>query len=218
MSRQPLQTVTLPILVSAASEYAEGCWTAEIDGWVTTKNARVIPPPEIERRLPEILRRKDLDMLKALDALDRAYESADSWGLREAIHKVCPFLPTIRGEVVTLELADKNLRGLARLFYSQLMSTALQHARVVMWFTTEGPRPFSPAIYCPDLRTAVFAMRWAGGIRICPKCEKPFVPGQDNIGYCTPAHGVAYRTARSRAKKKRAAEEQARKKSRKLVG
>jgi hypothetical protein len=44
-----------------------------------------------------------------------------------------------------------------------------------------------------------------GSIRVCPKCGTPFIPKSENVDYCTPAHGVAYRTSLSRwrAKQKR---------------
>jgi len=57
-----------------------------------------------------------------------------------------------------------------------------------------------PALYCPDWKTAAFVVTFLGRVRVCanPKCNAVFVPSTDKEHYCIPAHGVAYRVARSR--------------------
>jgi hypothetical protein len=67
----------------------------------------------------------------------------------------------------------------------------------VMWCLDKKEK-FSPGIYCRDWKTAAFVLMCMGSIRVCPKCGNSFVPKTDNQDYCTPAHGVAYRTAKSR--------------------
>ena len=86
------------------------------------------------------------------------------------------------------------------------MSNELEQVRLVAWWSEGGERMLAPAVFCPDWKAAAFAMLWVGGIRLCPKCNRPFEPKKDNQEYCRAEHGGAHRTARSRDAKKRAEE------------
>jgi hypothetical protein len=66
---------------------------------------------------------------------------------------------------------------------------------------------FVPAIYCPNLVVAyyihTFFMAPMGeiGWRVCPWCSSPFEQNRANQGYCSNAHGIAYRMAKMRRRK-----------------
>ena len=85
-------------------------------------------------------------------------------------------------------------------FLPQLVTNALRDVRLVLWWYRKA-RTFTPAISCPDLKTALFFKGLLGEIRVCPKCEKLFRPKNPNIDYCSPAHREAHRIARWRAQK-----------------
>jgi hypothetical protein len=208
MSRDTLYTVTLPVLVDALPEEAEG-WGTHFPGAhrTTTMAVRVIKPEEIQKRVREIFSDKEIFLFAGASQLEHAYGARDERELQESLRKVYPWVPRIMGSrEVSNPKADKWAG--ARWDYSSLMTNALQNARLIMWFPYRGDRLSSPAVYCPEWRTAAFVMTFMGSIRVCPKCNNPFVPSADNVNYCTPAHGVAYRTARSRWKAKQRAEEE----------
>ncbi len=203
MSRDPLRSVTLPILISAPSEAAEGAWGFYPQkGGESLKNVRVISPEEVTQKLREILRGKDWELFKALDGLARAYARSDGRrdGLEmlDALDRVRPFIREHPGTTMQVDWTGPKMWDAARWEYSQQMSTCLQGARLVMWCEGKGKGPICPGVYCPDLKTAAFVMRYVGGIRVCPQCERPFVPKKETQVCCTAAHGVRFRTARSR--------------------
>ena len=84
--------------------------------------------------------------------------------------------------------------------------------RIVCWYFKGA---FRPAIYCPDLKSAVyihtFLLAPAGevGFRTCPYDGEQFFQDRPNQEYCTPAHREAHRMARFRENKKRKTSEQA---------
>ncbi|MBZ5667548.1 MAG: hypothetical protein LAO30_23495 [Acidobacteriia bacterium] len=122
--------------------------------------------------------------------------------------------PTLVLEVDTankrasLKRTGVNRRYSGFVNYSRLIANMFERARLVMLFSEKDGR-FLPALYCPDWKTAAFVVTFTGRVRVCanPKCNAPFIPSTDKEHYCTPAHGVAYRVARSRWRAKQAAEE-----------
>jgi len=81
---------------------------------------------------------------------------------------------------------------------SQLMSDGLDSVRIVLW-SFEGQ--VLPAIYCPDLKSAVYAFLLARKWGICPHCNEFFVQKRPDQIFCTIAHREAHRVARWRAGK-----------------
>lgn len=79
-----------------------------------------------------------------------------------------------------------------------IVGHALRDVRLVLWWFQNV---FTPAIFCPDLKTAIFVKGLLGEIRCCPRCEKLFVPRNSNVDYCSPAHRDAHRVARWRAQR-----------------
>jgi hypothetical protein len=212
MSRDPLQTITLPVLVDADSpENADGEGTCfPSPGRTKFMSVRTIQAYEILRRARKIFPGKKLWLFIGVKGLERAYrrknerayQGENERALLEAIEQVRPWTPFLQIQAGTVKedwTGDKIWEG-ARWLYSSVMSNALQTARLVMWWAYKGERIVAPAVYCPDWETAAFALM--GSIRVCPKCEKMFIPSAGNVVYCTPAHGVAHRTALSRGRKK----------------
>lgn len=204
MSRYPLQTVTLPILIPASGEGDPlGWWHFYPEkGGEEVIGVRAVNPEYIKAKWRSILPAADRELFESLSELPRAYATEDRKEILRVSKRTQGFIPEIPGTRLEFNWADENVIVGARGQYASLMTTALQSVRLGLWFTAKK-RLFSPAIFCPDWRSAAFAILFTDGLRICPKCKLPFIPEKETQEYCTPAHGVAFRTARSRAKKKR---------------
>jgi hypothetical protein len=119
-----------------------------------------------------------------------------------AIEQSRPLLPKPMFGKVTEDWTGEKIWAGAQWHYSEAMSHAIRNARWVAWWPFGGEHVASPGVYCPNTSTAAAMALFIQGVRVCPQCGVPFVPKQDNVDYCKPAHGVAYRTARSREKKR----------------
>jgi hypothetical protein len=211
MTRNSVQTVTLPILVAADT-------AKEMDGWgtffpvdrVESMAVRVVREADIKARLRTIFRPKDLALFVGAIELKQAYDAKDELSLQRASEKVRPW---IKHFALPRELDWKSADGrvsitstgqkwnATRWNYSRLMADMFQNARLVLWFSQKDERSL-PALYCPDWKTAAFLMTFLGRIRVCPKCSKIFIPSADNVDYCNPAHREAHRVARWRARQR----------------
>lgn len=200
MLRDREKQLHFPILIDAEDpENADG-WLGFPPGTLFRK-VQAVEADEIKKRMTKTFRGgDDLNLFRGLDSLRAAEEDWDDGKLKAANQLVRPWILKIPGSIVTEPPEKKWAR--ARWDYASLMSNALQRAQLVVWFREKDERLLSPAIYCADWKTATFVAAWMGGVRICPKCEKPFVPKKDNQGYCRPEHGAAYRTERCRNNKK----------------
>jgi hypothetical protein len=104
--------------------------------------------------------------------------------------------------------AGGQVRKVAAWFYPAFFNRELKRSRVVLWLTKQNQ--FVPAIFCPDMKTAMFAFAAFGRIVACPNCGELFAPDSDRLDksrsekYCTVACGSAYRqrTYRTRLKVK----------------
>jgi hypothetical protein len=86
---------------------------------------------------------------------------------------------------------------------SSRLSDALAPVRIVLWWT--GKR-FSPALYCPEPKTALYTyvltgVSTKGGLGLCPFCGNLFRKDRLDQSYCCAAHREAHRVARWRAAK-----------------
>jgi hypothetical protein len=210
MTRNSVQTVTLPILVAADT-------AKEMDGWGTffpgdraeSMAVHVVREADIKARLRTIFRPQDLPLYMGAIELKHAYAARDELALKRASEKVRSYmrafarpeefegnLKTEDGREVSLKSQGQKWNA-TRWNYSRLMADMFQSARLVIWFSEKEGR-FLPALYCPDWKTAAFVMTFLGRIRVCPKCTTIFIPSADNVDYCTPAHREAHRVARSR--------------------
>lgn len=184
MRRDHKKPLRFPVLVDANHKNLDGYLGLRGTSW---RAVRVIDPEEARQKL------KGKGLFDGLDLMRYALAEWDENALTDATEMVRPYL-TVPG--ISVEEPDDKKWDRGRWDYCSLMSEALENARLVMW-RGEGER-LIPAVYCPDLKTAAFVTLYLGGVRICPRCKQPFVPEKDNQAYCTPQHGAAHRTARSR--------------------
>jgi hypothetical protein len=119
-------------------------------------------------------------------------------GLQTAVQSLQQFTPRVPGLKISEDFTGEDVWPGVRWKYSAMLTAELRGVQLVMWWPLGKKRLIVPAIYCPDMRTAVFCSLYKDVIRLCPRCKMPFVPDGTTTDYCTPAHGVAYRTARSR--------------------
>lgn len=204
MSRESLQTVTLPLLVNAKTlDSAEGeCAVFPSRGGKRLVKVRTISPDGLVLWLGRDTHPGLACALRGLGLLRRAHEARDAKALRAAIEQSRPLLPKAQFGKVTEDWTGEKIWGGAQWLYSEAMSHAIKNARWVAWWPFSGEHEALPGVYCPYMSTAVAAALFIRSVRVCPQCGVPFVPKQDNVDYCQPSHGVAYRTARSREKKR----------------
>jgi hypothetical protein len=201
MSRDPLHTVTLPIVVAVRdSEKADGWLASFAANSFRTSAVKALDSGKVVKSYRRVLSVEARSVFEGLLELRTAYEGRNERALLEAIDKTQPWFPTIPGTTLRSDWTGEKIWGGARWHYSTVMNRALQKAELVMWWRHDDDRLLRPGVHCPDWQTAVFAAAFAGTVRVCPKCKTVFAPKTENQGYCTTAHGVAYRTARSRAK------------------
>lgn len=212
MSRDRYKTITLPVLVNLdmSPEEADGwAYLVSAAGHVKHQAVRMVKPKDIKERLPTIFTPKDILQFTGAGQLKSAYDTKDVFTLRRSVERVSPQVPGWGGGPWNLGTDSKPNWVGVRFIYSSSMTNLLRDARLVMWCSDKEER-FLPGIYCPDWKTAAFVVSFMDHLRVCPKCGDPFSPKTDNQDYCTPAHGVAHRTARSRWNKKQRAEEKKR--------
>jgi hypothetical protein len=203
MSRDPLQTVTLPLLVDAETpENADGECTVFLGNHTVTQKVRIISPDALKKWLQRDTRTGLSRALRGLGKLKRAYAAEDPRATRAAIEEVRPLIPTFPGVTLVEDYSSEKICGGARWAFTETMGHAIKNARWTVWWPYSGNHEPAPGVYCPDMSTAVAMALFIEGVRVCPHCGAPFVPKQDNQDYCKAAHGVAYRTAKSRAKKR----------------
>jgi hypothetical protein len=166
------------------------------------------------------LRSREIKHFLECVALRDAYNRNDRFALQRSFEQLWPFitgqnqwketaLPAmtdrIQGELAKAFSTGSSARAdwkSAELYLPQLVSKAIEKVRLVLWYSRQS-QVFTPALYSPDLRTAIFLKALFGEIRTCPQCKRPFVPVNSNQDYCSLAHQAAYRVARWRAKKRK---------------
>jgi hypothetical protein len=87
--------------------------------------------------------------------------------------------------------------------FSSVVSGELDSVRLVLWWHR---KQFRPALYCPDLKSALFTLVLmkivsGRGWGVCPQCGDFYVQKRPDQTYCTVAHREAHRVARWRAAK-----------------
>ena len=195
MSRLPLHTVTFPVLVASGREEPHGWLPTRAGGFAGVCEVR---EKDLRAQSRLFLSAKSLGLFRGLDLIKRAFDGRDDWELSNAVRMLRPYNPPLpRGATLTEGWDGDNKWEGARWLYSEQMTRAVSRCRLVMWSPNQGGL-LSPAIYCPNLTTAAFVALFRGGMRVCPKCGTPYAPDKATRDYCSPKHGVAYRTARSR--------------------
>lgn len=205
MLRDPSQTVTIPLLVDAKTpESADGgCVVFTRGGGIKFTNVRVLSPEVLKRQLWRDRSNDLASALRGVSRLRRAYMEKDMRALTIALEQVVPLIPIIPGTKLDMDWSELKMWDTARGLFVEVMSHAVKNVRWVTWSPASGEHNPAPAAYCPDMSTALAMAVFLDSVRVCPHCGRPFTPKQDNVDYCSPAHGAAYRTARSREKKRR---------------
>jgi len=168
---KPLQ---LPILVRAEDKVPDGFLGANGAG----EAVRRVEPGEIIQwdKSGSIFRGEDKKLWVGLGRMKAAYRRLDNATLREATEMVRAWIPGSGNPGLTHAEPDEKTRERARWDYSSLVSNALSDARLVVWWVAGDERLLAPAVFCPNWETAAFAHLWAGSVRLCPNCNRPFVP------------------------------------------
>lgn len=216
MKRNSVQTVTLPILVEATTAKEADDWgTFFPDNWEGSMFVRVVTEQDVKKWLRTELSPKEAQMFLGLSLIKMGIDERDEYTLMRGYEKlgtaaklVSPEewtvdLPTRDGSKISLKSGGGQRWRATDYNYSRLLTQKLKNTRLVMWSSREKYQRFLPALFCRDKQTAVFAMRLAGTLRVCPKCETPFVPTAGNVAYCSPEHRNAHRVARFRWNAKR---------------
>jgi hypothetical protein len=209
MTRYPLQTVTLPLLVDARDpDKADGeCAVFPSGSVLRLQKVRIQSPEKLRKWLNRNTQSSDyVSALKGLSQLRRAYESHDLTALLAAVDRTRPLVAALSLPPAFFRVKEdwtgEQVWDRARWRYTESMNYAVRNARWVSWWPFSREHEPTPGLYCPDMTTAVAVSLFVESLRVCPHCETPFVPSQDNIVYCKPEHGVAHRTARSRCNAK----------------
>jgi len=211
MSRDPLQTVTLPVLVDAEKrEEADGSGTLfPSPNRTTFATLRVVTRADIWKRLEKwkTSQPEARQLCGGILQIQRAYEARDEAAFRRALENVWKWIPHFGSAEIKPLKNEQAWKG-TNWIYSSLMANLLQSTRLIFLYTERDEHQgLRPGLYCPTWETAAFAFIGTGLIRMCPKCGDLFIPKTKNQGYCKPAHGVAYRTAKSRRGAQQRAEE-----------
>ena len=135
-------------------------------------------------------------MLRATLELKKSRETNDSMQEKQAERAYSKLLPRLGyAGFDGFDLAKFfSSGGWANVHVPLLATRPMEEARLVLWGRSGR---FIPAIYCPDLRTAIFARAFLS-LQTCPHCGIVFISEKENVIYCCPVHGQAHRMARSR--------------------
>lgn len=219
MSRDRDETVTHTLTTLVHTDNLE-----DAAGWISVFRKRdvrhtAIRVANIEERglLQKVFGIEGQPLVSGITEMRQAFLKKNEPAFWRAFEKVGPWWPTLPGVTETFSPIGNNWAG-AREVYAYLMSYLLQDARFIMW----QPEPFvlRPAVFCLDMKTAVFVNIAMGHLRVCAnaKCGIFFAPKKTNQDYHNAKCGGAWRTARSRRRKEAAEEEKkkaAKKKARK---
>ena len=164
---------------------------------------------ERERLLALITFRKAMEEKDALAIanLEAAYRSI----LAEVLHLEASELGNAQSAIQTFaRLYAKNSgpsTGTPQRILAKVLSNVLGKAQLVLWWK-DNERRFLPAIYCPDVATALYVralVKFVGGksFLVCPHCGGFFVQQRSDQDYCSIRCREAHRVARWREAKSR---------------
>jgi endogenous inhibitor of DNA gyrase (YacG/DUF329 family) len=176
---------------------------------------------EAGKKLWKGLEPAEQERLMGLIALRKALESRDALAMEKLEHMYRKLVPDIRHcswpppsldepETMTEVIKVATARTMAQSgtpkppgYLPLLLTRALRRARLVLWWH-DKERRFLPAIYCPDVATALYVRALVGivggrALLVCPRCGKPFVQERSDQDYCSIRCREAHRVARWRA-------------------
>jgi hypothetical protein len=206
MSRYRYETVTEGLAVLVPSSNPNDRWVSYFSeskrDWRAGHTAvRAITNADLRGKSPEIFRPEELPLVKGIAELRRAINTKDERGFWRAFEEVRPWqrVRNMPGVTVSCQPIGKDWAR-ARSLYADLISELTQNVRLILWQPERGQ--LMPALFCPDLKSAQFVLLLMGRIRVCPWCKEIFKPKADNVVFCRPSHGVNWRTALSRTRKR----------------
>lgn len=231
VQRPRYKTVTgIPILIPCDARDQEGVATWLGDVRETYQHVRVVTQADLKPKLRKnpllSVTESDKEFFLALVALLKGMEEKDRLAIVRARERVIVALGRKQGlgldsdwvqrtaselglkpgqEAKALELATLGPGQAVDIswLYSAVVSNELDGVRLVLWWSANQ---FKPALYCPDLKSALFTfilMRIVAGKGwgVCPQCGNFFVQRRSDQAYCMIAHREAHRVARWRAAK-----------------
>jgi predicted nucleic acid-binding Zn ribbon protein len=136
---------------------------------------------------------KKWDDLVALMQLRDAHETGDEYAIANALDKLfgtAPHIAAVWKRVPRTQLAPSVL--------PKEFSDRIASARLVLWWNVKLKR-FQPAIFCEDLKTAMFVRAALRDLRACPSCDMPFRPERPDQEYCSLRCRERFRQRRRRA-------------------
>lgn len=184
----------------------------------TVRDAELNPKTEGGGKLWKSLAKCEKERLLALIAFRKAMEEKDALApakLEYAYRRILvEEFPIPEGS--DLAKAQSSIRFFAKLFadegtssgvpqrrLAELLTNSLSKARLVLWWK-DADRRFLPAVYCPDVATALYVRALLGivggrALVVCPHCGEPFLQQRSDQDYCTIRCREAHRVARWRA-------------------
>jgi hypothetical protein len=210
VSRYQLQCVThLPVLIpdEKSDEYATFFSIGATGGSDWPKPVRVLTTKDVQKNLRKAIKQSEINLFNGILRLKRAYDEKDELELQSAYLLVWPWLENVShgdahnwteeqakqsySEMISFKSSDH-----IRFDYSQLVTRVFEAARLVMW-SPEKSKNFTPAVFCPDWRTAAFVIAFLGNILVCPICNRLFASTGKKI-YCTTKCQNSHRQRRFR--------------------
>jgi hypothetical protein len=193
------KTVTLPILIYAFNEKADGTsnFLPGFEGLRPVRVFRTTETPEFWKSVGGAGRTEFNAVVQLLQAIN----SGDRLAAKNASVQLAKTKSSELGKLVS-EVAAK-FESYPQTQLDEAISERLKSARLVLWSSRGKP---VPAIFCPDNMTALFVSALLGrvsgrNLAVCPKCGAPFVQKRPNEKYCSIRHREAHRVARWRASK-----------------
>jgi hypothetical protein len=228
MQRPRNNTVTdIPVLVPCNGRDHEGLATWLGDVRETWTHVRVLSQADLDpssKKSPlRVVPKSDREIFLAIVALLKGLEKKDGIAITSARERIVIGLARRQNVGLDSDWVQRVARELGlkpgrqakalelitlgpgqavniRWLFSGVVSDELDPVRLVLWWS--GSK-FRPALYCPDLKCALFTfvlMRIVAGRGwgVCLHCGAFFVQKRSDQTYCTIAHREAHRVARWR--------------------
>jgi hypothetical protein len=171
-------------------ETGDGCYQSD------TRRIRVLTDADVtNENARRILGADDYRVLTGALDLRQGLSTNDAKLRQQGFQKIEPGpLPDPHTEFLAQNPSWAGLR------FPVIVTDQLKDVRLVMWFAPKSQQ-FTPALFCPDLRVGVF-LKSLMDVRSCPHCGDLFLPHKTNVLYHSLACREAYRTGRTRWRKK----------------
>jgi hypothetical protein len=171
-------------------ETGDGCYQSD------TRRIRVLTDADVtNENARRILGADDYRVLTGALDLKQGLSTEDAKLRQQGFQKIEP--SPLPGSLA--EFFAQNPRW-AQLRFPVIVTDQLEDVRLVMWFAPKRQQ-FTPALFCPNLRVGVF-LKSLMDVRSCPHCGDLFLPRKTNVLYHSVTCREAYRTGRSRWRKK----------------